>query len=133
MALGLIETVQPYKGLMACADSKAFGFAIGGVLLGERDKGKHLAPSCAVVAFGFVKRSAAARDNMLFAIGEHLGDHAPNGVAASIGVKGERCGVWRKVGIRQDGCTGEGRLEVVEGSIAFLGPLKCAALLSQSG
>ncbi len=78
-------------------------------------------------------RSAAVREDMLFAIGEHLGEDAPNGVAASIGVRDERCGVWRKVRIRQDVCTGEGRLEVVEGSIAFLGPLKFAALLSQSG
>ncbi len=30
------------------------------------------------------------------------------------------------------GCNGEGRLEVVEGSLAFLGPLEFAAYLSQS-
>ncbi len=46
------------------------------------------------------------------------------GVAVSIGVKDEGCGVWRKVEIRQDRRTGEGRLDVVEGSIALLGPLK---------
>ncbi len=93
---------------MACADSKAFDFAIGGVLLGERDKGKHLAPSCAVVALGFAMRSAAVREDMLFAIGEHLGEDASNGVTASIGIEDEGCGVWGKIGIRQDGCTGEG-------------------------
>ncbi len=125
MAFGLFETVQPYKDLMVCADCKAFGFEIEGVLLGERDKGKHLVPSCAVVVLGFVKRSAAIR--------EHLKEDAPNGVAVNIGVKDEGCGVWRKVGIRQNGCTGEGRLDVVEGSIALLGPLKFAVFLSQSG
>ncbi len=41
--------------------------------------------------------------------------------------------LWREIGIRQDGCTGEGRLEVVESSIAFLGPLEFAAFLHQSG
>ncbi len=93
---------------MVCVDCAAFGFEIGGVFLGERDEGKHLAPSCAAVALGFVKHSAAVRDDMLSAIGEHLGEDTSGGVTASIGVKDEGCGVWRKIGKRQDGCTGEG-------------------------
>ncbi len=95
---------------MVRVDREAFCFEIGGVLLCGRDEGKHHAPSRAAVALCFVKRSAAVRDDMLFAIGEHLGGDAPNGVAASIGVKDKVCGVWRQIGIRQDGCTYEGRL-----------------------
>ncbi len=118
---------------MVYSDCEAFGFEIEGVFLGERDEGKDFAPSCAVVALGFIKCSAAVRDDMLFAIGEHLGEDASNGVTTSIGVKDEGCGVWREIGIRQDRCTGEGCLEVVESSISFLGPLEFAAFLRQSG
>ncbi len=66
-------------------------------------------------------------------IGEHLGEDASNGVTASIGIEDEGCGVRRKIRKRQDGCTGESRVEVVEGIITFLGPLEFAAFLCQSG
>ncbi len=56
---------------------------------------------------------------MLFAIGEDLGGDGPKNVVAVIGIKDEGYGVWRQVRVRQDGCTDEGRLEVLEGSLAL--------------
>ncbi len=57
---------------------------------------------------------------MLFAIGEDLGGDDPKNVVAVIGIKDEGNGVWRQVRVCQGGCTDEGCLEVLEGSLALL-------------
>ncbi len=52
-------------------DIEEFCFEKWGALFCEGDAGKHLEESPAVVELDFFKRSAAVRDDMLFAIEGH--------------------------------------------------------------
>ncbi len=48
-------------------------------------------------------------------------------MVAGAGAIDERCDFWGHVRVRLHGCTGEGRFEVLEGSLAFLDPLEFSA------
>ncbi len=80
-----------------CADFEALCFEIGGVLLGEGNQSKHLTAPLALVARCFVQHSDTVSNGMLLVIGEHFAEDGPHCVAAGVGVKDERCGVWGQV------------------------------------
>ncbi len=70
---------------------------------------------------------------MLFAIEQHLCEDVTNSVATGIGAMDEGFEAWGQERVRKDGCTGVGRIDVRDGSHAFLGPLEFSAFLRQSG